>query len=276
MDTPLNQVVIPTNLSELFTSWSRFPGAVLFAGGTNLIGKSGNNISDPSPVFLSLDKLSELTNITRTEHYLEIGAMVKLNRLINLGKKVPEILRTCLSGIAGTQIRNTATIGGNVCSASLWDLPVLFIALDAKYELRNAQNVRWVSAARFHSMNEKNILEKQELLTRIRLPLHQWDYAIYKKFIGEEYYNSHSIVFLAKIRKNILSEMKIYYKTGVILHNKGAEDILNGKYLLLKKKTVEEFIVNWSDFLNQKTNESDFSKNTIINSIKESIYNFCE
>ena len=276
MDTPLNQVVIPANFPELFTAWTRFPDAVPYAGGTNLIGKSENNILNLPPVFLCLDKLPELQHITRTEHYLEIGAMAKLNRLINLGKKVPEVLRACLENIGGVQLRNIATIGGNICTRRLLDLPPLFTALDAQYELRNAQTTRWVSAARFHSQSEQTVLEKHELLTRIRLPLHQWDYAIYKKFCGEDYFSSESLVFLAITRKNILSEIRIVYKTGVILRNKNAEDILNGKYLPFSRKTAEEFIENWRDFLAQKKEESDFSKNTLINSIQENIYNLCE
>jgi len=276
MDTPLNQVVIPVNFPELFTAWSRFPEAVLYAGGTNLIGRSENNIHNLPPVFLSLDKLPELHHITRTEHYLEIGAMVRFNKLINLGKKVPEVLRTCLENIAGVQIRNIATIGGNICSKRLLDLPPLFTALDAQYELRNAQTTRWVSSARFHSPSEQPALEKQEVLTRIRLPLHQWDYAVYQKFCGEDYSSSESLVFLAKTRKSILSEIRIVYKTNTILRNKNAEDILNGKYLPFSRKTADEFIENWKEFLVHKKEESDFSKNTLINSIRENIYNLSE
>jgi len=276
MDTPLNQVVIPSSFPELFTAWNRFPEALIFAGGTNLIGKSKNNILNLPPVFLCLDKITELSHVTRTEHYLEIGAMTRLNKLINLGKKVPEVLRTCLENIEGVQFRNIATIGGNICCKRLFDLPPLFTALDAQYELRNAQSARWVSAARFHSPADQPALEKQELLTRIRLPLHQWDYAIYQKFFGEDYLNSESLIFLAKTKKSILSEIRIVYKTGIILRNKNAEDILNGKYLPFSKKTADEFLENWKEFIIQKKDVSDLSKNILLNSIKSNIYNLTE
>ncbi|MDR2595958.1 MAG: FAD binding domain-containing protein, partial [Treponema sp.] len=120
MKAPLNQVISPASFQELFSAWNRFPDAVLFAGGTNLISKQDKNILYLPPVFLSLDKIEELQKITRTEQYLEIGSMVKLNRLIKLGKIVPEVLCLCLEKIAGTQLRNIATIGGNICATSLW------------------------------------------------------------------------------------------------------------------------------------------------------------
>jgi CO/xanthine dehydrogenase FAD-binding subunit len=277
MKAPLNQVVIPSSFQELFAAWNRFPDAVLYAGGTNLIGKQEKNILDLPPVFLSLDKIEELHRITRTEQYLEIGSMVKLNRLIKLGKIVPDVLCSCLKKIAGVQLRNIATIGGNICSTSrLLDLPAPLTALDAQYEFRNASNAtRWVSAARFHS-EEHTTLEKHELLTRIRLPLHQWDYTIYKKFFCEDYFNSETLVFLAKTQKNLLSDIRVIYKGKAIFRNKEGEDILNGKYLPLNRKTANEFLISWLVYLDKRPEISKFSKNSLINSIEEYIMDMSE
>jgi len=277
MDAPLNQVFFPDSLHELFSAWGRFPNAIPYAGGTNIIGKQKENIKDIPPIYLCLDKLEELQRITRTEHFLEIGSMIKLNRLLRLGKIVPQILSTCLKNIAGMQIRNIATIGGNICSSSrLFDLPVVLVALDAQYELRGAHNARWVSASRFHSNEEHSVLEKQELLTRIRLPLHQWDYSIYKKFNGEDMYNSEILVFLANAQKNILSDIRVVYKTRTILRNKDGEDILTGKLLPLNRRTADDFVENWKKFLYDRHDISDFSKNALINNIEENVYNLSE
>jgi len=275
MDAPLNQVIIPENFQELFSAWSRFPEAVCYAGGTILNGRQENNIISLPPAFICLDKIDELKNITRTEHYLEIGSMARLNRLINLGKAVPEVLSGCIKKIGGVQLRNIATIGGNICGANVYstDIPAPLIALDAQYELKNAGSSRWVSASRFHSPSEDTTMEKQELLTRIRLPLHQWDYAVYKKFQIEGYLNNAAVVFLARTHKNILSEIRVVYKTRSIVRNKICEDILNGKLLPLSRKTADDFIENWKDFLNSKQEEREITKNTLINCIQENVYN---
>jgi len=269
----LNQIFFPVSHHELFSAWNRFPEAVPYAGGTEIIGRQGKNIINLPKVILCLDKLEELHRITRTEQYLEIGAMVKLNRLIRLGKKVPEILRICLENIAGVQLRNIATVGGNLCSADyLYDLSAPFTALDAQYELRNAHRTRWVSASRFHSTEEHNVLENQELLTRVRLPLHQWDYSIYKKFNTGHLQNNEVLVFLAKAQKTILTDIRVVYKANTILRDKNSEDILNGKILPFSRRTALDFIEYWKIFLSGREDVSEFSKNALLNNIKENVF----
>jgi len=290
MDAPLNHVFFPDSFNELFAVWNRFPAAVPYAGGTdqnikqgrngrnqNIPDKQENSIYNLPPVFICLDKIEELHIITRTEHYLEIGAMVKLNTLLQLGKTVPHILRKCLEKIAGVQLRNIATVGGNICTTSrLLDLPAPLTALDAQYEIRDAQTSRWVSSARFHSLTEDTGLGNQEILSRIRLPLHQWDYSIYKKFFVEGLNLNESLIFLAKTQKNVLSEIRVIYKGLTIIRNKESETILNGKSLPLSRKTADEFTEKWREFLSDRHDISEFSKNALINSIEENVFNLLE
>jgi len=280
MGSQYNQVFFPVSFNELFTVWNRFPDAVLYAGGTSLIGRQGKNIISLPKIIICLDKLEELHRITRTEQYLEIGSMVKLSRLAGLGKVVPEILCTCLENIAGIQLRNIATVGGNICSAAgLFDLSAPFTALDAQYELRSAANTRLVLASRYHhspapsvdaSADASGIINK-EVLTRIRLPLHQWDYSIYKKFKRETIYNNEVLVFLAKTQKNILSDIRVVYKANTILRNKNSEDLLNGKSLPLNRRTALDFIENWKEFLESRKDVNEYSKNALIYSIEENV-----
>jgi len=290
LDAPLSQVFFPTSFHELFSAWNRFPSAVPYAGGTDLNWRQGRNILKLPSVILSLDKLTELHRITRTEHYLEIGSMVKLNKIIWLGKVVPDVLRICLENIAGVQLRNIATIGGNICCSSrLLDASVPLTALDAQYELRNAHSTRWLSASRFHSTEEPQpgakregsplahtVMESQELLTRIRLPLHQWDYSIYKKFFPEDFLNSEALVFLAKAQKSVLSDIRVVYKANSIIRNKNGEDILNGNLLPITRKTADDFLENWVNFLREKNDISEFTKNAILAGIEENVYNLTE
>jgi len=277
LDAPLSQVFFPTSFHELFSTWSRFPTAVPYAGGTDHNWMQGNNILKLPPVILSLDKIQELHRITRTEHYLEIGSMVKLNRIIWLGKVVPDVLRICLENIGGVQLRNIATMGGNICgTARLLDVPAALTALDAQYELRNSHSTRWLSASRFHSKEEHASLESQELLTRIRLPLHQWDYSVYKKFLQDDFFNSEALVFLANAQKSVLSDIRVVYKAASIIRNKNGEDILNGKFLPLSRKTADDFLANWVEFLRERHDVGEFSRNALLAGIEENVYNLTE
>jgi len=285
MEAPLNQVIFPSSFQELFAAWNRFPNALLYAGGTEMTGRQEKNLItlphgtplEGPPVFLCMDAIEELHRITRTEHYLEIGSMVKLNRLIRLGKTVPEIITSCLENIAGVQVRNLATIGGNICTSTrLLDLSAPLTALEAQYEFRNASNAtRWVSASRFHS-EDQTTMDKHEVLTRIRLPLHQWDYTVYKKFLTEDHLNTEALVFLAKTQKNMLSDIRLIYKSSSILRNKDGEDILIGKYLPLSRKTADDFVSNWIGFLAQRPEITSFSKNSLISSIEDNVFNLSE
>jgi CO/xanthine dehydrogenase FAD-binding subunit len=272
METPLNNVIFPLSFHELFSAWDRFPQAVPYAGGTHIIRQQGKNTIDFPKTILCLDKLDELHRIRRTEQFLEIGSMVKLNRFLKLGKIVPKILCTCLENIAGVQLRNIATIGGNICSlTNLYDLHAPLTALDAQYELKTAHKTRWVSASRFNSTNGSNVLEDREILTLIRLPLHQWDYSIYKKFYSEDSYNSEVLVFLVKAQKNILTDIRVVYKSSTILRNRNNEDILSGKLLPLSRKTTHDFVENWKSFLAERNNVNEFSKNALLSNIEENI-----
>jgi CO/xanthine dehydrogenase FAD-binding subunit len=277
MDVLHNQVFFPVTFSELFSVWSRFPEAVIFAGGTDLISRQGKTVLELPPTILCLEKLQELQNITRTEHYLEIGSMVKLNKILTLGKLVPQALCACLENIGGVQLRNIATIGGNICcSTRLLDACSPLIALDAQYEFRSSSNSRWVSASRFHSKEDNTSLEKQELLSRIRLPLNKWDYSIYKKFYSENAYINKAMTFMAKTQKNILSDIKVIYKANSVIRNKNAEGILIGKYLPLNRKSAGDFVENWKEFLSHNGEIDEFSKNELINCIEINVYNLSE
>jgi CO/xanthine dehydrogenase FAD-binding subunit len=277
MDVLLNRIFFPVSFNELFSVWNQNPTALPYAGGTVLLWKQSKTIIDLPPVIICLDNMPELQNITRTEHYLEIGSMVKLNKIITLGKIVPEILCDCLENIGGVQLRNVATIGGNICCPTrLLDISAPLVALDAQYEFRGALKSHWVSASRFHSEADRNAPEKHEILTRIRLPLNQWDYSMYKKFYSEDMYNHKTVTFLARVQKNILSDIKIICKGDTIVRNRNAEGIIIGSHLPLHRKTAADFVENWKDFLSHHVEMDEFSKYEIINCIEINVYNLSE
>jgi len=276
MDDQLNQVFYPLSYSELFAAWNRYPSAVLFAGGTGLIREQGRQILDLPKIIISLDRLEEMHRISRSERYLEIGAMVKLSQIIDLGKIVPDALRCCLENIAGLELRNIATIGGNICyPARRLDSSAALTALDAQYELRNVQSSRWISAARLTSKPGVSVMNPQELLTRIRVPLDIWDYSAYKKFAGQAN-QSKVAVFLAKTPKNILGDIKIIYKNDMIWRNRNSESILIGKTLPLSRRVIIDFIAHWETFLSGIGSIDDISRNELINFIKMNVYNLSE
>jgi CO/xanthine dehydrogenase FAD-binding subunit len=278
MAVQLNQVFSPSTFAELFNAWNRFPDAAPFAGGTEIIRGQGAQILTLPRNILSLEKLEDLHRITRTERYLEIGAMVRLNDIIRLGKVVPEALTRCLEGIAGPQLRNLATIGGNLCTGDRrLDASAPMIALDAIYELRNSQAPRWISASRFSSLPGPLAIEPQELLTRIRIPLEQWNYTVYHKFGNRDSHRTGgAMIFIIKNQKNVLGDIRIVYAGDGILRDKNSETLLIGKHLPLNRRDALDFVEHWEAYLSALDSPNALNRAKILNFIESLILNLSD
>lgn len=268
-----NQVFFPSTLQELFSAWGRFPEAALFAGGASFAkGQDSHTLELPANI-LSLDGLNELQYITRTERYIEIGAMVKLNDIINLGKPIPPVLTQALKCIAGPELRNLVTIGGNISNPSRrLNATAPLIALDTRYELRTALTSRWISAARFSSIPGPLAFNPQELLTRIRIPLEQWNYSLFKHFtdIYPEDEMGGSIVFITRIQKNVLTDIQVVFAGEKVIRDKNSEAVLSGKHLPLDRRDIAHFIELWETFLQAVDSPGIIMKSKIINFIEKS------
>jgi CO/xanthine dehydrogenase FAD-binding subunit len=272
-----NQVFFPGNLGELFNAWTRFPDAVPFAGGTEIIrGQISSSLRLPKNI-LALSEIEELGRMSRTERYMEIGAMVKLRDIIRLGKIVPEALTRSLEGIAGPQLRGLTTIGGNICGGSRrLDSIAPLIALDAIYELRSAQNARWISASRF-SQGEHPALEKQELLTRVRIPLDQWDFSAYRKFGDRDSGTEGGVlIFIMKNRKNILTGLRIVFAGECVLRDQNSESSLTGKHLPLSHRDAQDFSARWRETLWKSDSPSPLIRSEIFGYIESLIHNLAD
>ena len=281
-----NRVFVPQSITELFSTWDNFPNAVLYAGGTEFFRNQGSSVPELPPNIISLNKLEELRKISRTERYLEIGAMVNLSQIIRLGKIVPEILILCLNSIAGPQLRSTASIGGNICNPTRrLDASAPMIALDAQFVLRTSQSSRWIAAARFSSLPGPPVLALHEILTRIRIPLDPWTFTRYYKFhTPGSSEPGGSILFILRNQKKILTNIRIVYSGQTILREKNSETLLAGKSLPLDKKDATALVDSWRTYLSvfkgnekfvfgrsEKSSAPDLAKAQILNFIENTI-----
>jgi len=247
----VSQVFSPGSFQELFSIWNQHNDAVLYAGGVEIIREQSRIVPTLPDKIISLQRIEELSKIRRSERYLEIGAMVKLSQIVNLSKIVPEALRHCIQHIGDSQLRNLATIGGNICNPSRsLDIPAPMIVLDAQYELRTAQSTRWVSASRFSSLPGPPVLAHQEILARIRVPLEPWTYTWYQKFNGPGNNKPGGVIILiVRLQKNILTNIRVVYSDRIILRDKNSETMLAGKQLPLDRKDTRGFVDRWKAYM---------------------------
>lgn len=277
MDAPYNQVFFPQTFSELFNAWRRFPDAVPYAGGTGLLSCQGKRpdaaIVLPANI-ISLDRVEELKLITRTERSIEIGAMAPLCDIISLGKILPEAFTQSLKGIGDPQLRNLATLGGNICNPVLRkDSAAPLIALDAQYELRSAFQSRWISASRFSSLLGPPALNPQELLTRIRIPRESWNYSLYKKFRRPDMDSPPgAIVCVARIQKNMLTDIRVIFAGETVLRDQESEAALAGKRLPLDRREAVHFTGLWEAYLAAEEKLEPVQRSIIRNFIESAVF----
>jgi CO/xanthine dehydrogenase FAD-binding subunit len=183
------RVFRPKNLGGTLRLYTRNPGALLYAGGTEIARRaqrgSGLPLNLPQKV-IYLGNVQELNRISRGQRYLDIGSVLDLSRILSIGRNVlPPVLFETLSQIATPGVRNLATLGGNItlrtCRGDC--LPALSV-IDTQLELRTAGSTRWVRVGEFFDIRNLPDLRPGEILTRIRIPLEEWDFAVTRKVQG--------------------------------------------------------------------------------------------
>jgi xanthine dehydrogenase molybdopterin binding subunit/xanthine dehydrogenase small subunit len=160
----------PTSLARLFAMIAQHPDAQLIAGATEL-GLEITKKFRRFPVLISLEAITELTAITSTDTEWNIGAANTLTRVADaLGAEYPEI-REMLRVFGSRQIRNRATIGGNIVTASpIGDCAPVLLSLGARVVLASAAGERTLPIDDFFVSYRQTALQPGEILKTILVP----------------------------------------------------------------------------------------------------------
>ena len=147
--------------------------ASVFAGGTDLLVDVRNGVRSPK-LLVDIKRIDRLTRLDAdVDRGVTIGSAVSLNRVAEnarLRELVPALSNAALS-IATYQLRNRATIGGNVCNASPASdsIPPLLI-VGATLRIEGNSGEREVPLDGFCTGVKKTCLAPGEILTEIRIP----------------------------------------------------------------------------------------------------------
>lgn len=163
----------PNSIEETFDILSKCDNPSLIAGGTDVLVEIKTGSRQTSDV-VSLQRLKELKIIEQQDNEIVIGAAATHNEVKNspLIKEKIYAVSEAASRIATEQIRNTATIGGNLCTgASCCDMAPVLIAYNARVEIRSSKGKRNVQLKDFFSDHKKTSLKKGEILTKIIVPI---------------------------------------------------------------------------------------------------------
>ncbi len=227
---------IPTDLAHALRI-RKETGAKPIAGGTDLMvsHRRGAGIvpSFPWPVMI-ITQLSQLKHITIDGNDLVIGSLTHCHEIED-SEIVPYALKVTASLMGAHSLRNLATIGGNICNASpKGDLPVPLIMMDARVVLVSATGKREMLLDEFIIGPKKTLLEDDELLLEVRIPIPQVPYShVWYRKIGTRKANA--------ISKLSMSSAITIDSDGVITDFRSANGASGPK--VARSRDVENMII---------------------------------
>lgn len=244
-------VYFPDTVGELLQLLRREPEALIYSGGTYILGQAVTRFPSLPPVVISLQDTEEMRRVSRTERYLELGAALPIQQILALGKNnVPPALYTALRMIGPPAVSGLATLGGNIAVPGriLTAVPVLSL-LEARAELRKQGGNRWVPVARVHRSDGSLELTPGEIITRIRIPLQNWTAQVFRRFGSELAPDSEPLAFcgLTRSSNGIIEELRLIASAGLpgSIRNKAMESELVGRRIPLNERDVRAAVQNY-------------------------------
>ncbi len=172
MIPPTFDYAVPRTLSEAVNLLGQNPEAKILAGGQSLIPMMKFRLAEPALV-IDLNRLNGLSYIREEGDWLKIGALTReadLERSDVIREKYPLLLDTARV-IADPQVRNMATVGGNLAHADpANDHPATMLACGAQVVATGPKGERSIPIADFFEDAFTTSLAHDEILTEIRIP----------------------------------------------------------------------------------------------------------
>jgi CO/xanthine dehydrogenase FAD-binding subunit len=166
----------PNSLNELMRLINVVDDSIYLSGGTDLMPRFENGKRLPQNL-IDLKSVSELNGIRELNDTVEIGALTTISDL-NESPLIQSYYNSIFQAtqkFAGVQIRNRATIGGNICNASpAGDLLPSLYAFNAKVKIANYREYRIIPIEDFITNPGKISLNSDEVLYSIILPKTQY------------------------------------------------------------------------------------------------------
>lgn len=165
--------VSPQTLDEALSVLAANPRAVPLAGGNNVL-LPANRHEIAGATLVDLRRIQGLAEVEQlSDGSLRLGAAATIaslveNRLVR--EYIPVLAEAALT-IGDAQVRNRATIGGNIAASEAGaDLPPLLLALNARIEIAGPKTSRAVSADEFFDHRSADALGQGELILAVTVP----------------------------------------------------------------------------------------------------------
>lgn len=256
------------NIQELF-SRKKNVASLHIVGGCTYLGRLPEKSTSTSLI-------PELKEITKHERYIETGPGVTLAELERIGERhLPKILYDAVVKIANPFVRNIATIGGNICAKEhKLGLFAPLLALNAQIELKTQKKSQIES--KFISFQNFTELPEESILSKIRIPLNEWDVSVYVRLGPANRISSETagFAFLAASEKRALSSISIAFAGPFAFRSSSLENRLLGRRLPLAYSEIESLIEeaeNSFDSAAENRNYEPILKKQFLNLVRYSL-----
>ena len=160
----------PATVDDCVKLLSQDPDATIVAGASDL-GVEANLRGRRWRRLVSVEGIAEMREIVDAEEHVRLGAAAPLTDIGGEWHDAPAAVGEWLSLFASPPIRNRATLGGNLATASpIGDAAPLLLALDASVEIAGPGGRRTVPLDRFFTAYRRTVLQRGDILTTILVP----------------------------------------------------------------------------------------------------------
>ena len=170
----------PKKLNAFAEWYYHHPDSTVIAGATDvglLVNKSLQSIHQP--IFIA--EIKELKKVTSFENQITFGAAVNFNVFEECIRDFYPSLSSMIIRFGSVQVRNSATIGGNIGNGSpIGDSPPALIAIGSRLVLRRNKETRTMPLEKFFIDYGVQDLRKGEFIEKIIVPTDQKNLRCYK------------------------------------------------------------------------------------------------
>jgi len=202
-----------STIEEALELISKLDSVKVLAGGSDLLIDLKIRRYEVKNV-VDISGIKELNFIEDRGDHVAIGAATKLQDIIEspvIAAKAP-VLAEAVSEMASWQVRNVATIGGNLCNASpAADTAPPLLVMNARLRLVSLEGEREVPITEFFLGPRKTVLKKGELLKEVVVPYERGSGASFIK-LGRRNAFTLSVVAVAtlvKVRNGIFDDVRV-------------------------------------------------------------------
>ena len=182
----------PATLQEVLQSLATWnDDAKLIAGGQSLAPMLNMRLARPERL-IDINRVNELSGIAKRDGRLRIGALVRHDALAKseIIRRACPMLAHAAETIGHYAIRKRGTIGGSLAHADpAAQLSLSALALDAEMEIHSARGIRMVLARDFFLSIFTTILDPDELLVAIHVPISPpqegWGFRLFNRRAGD-------------------------------------------------------------------------------------------